>query len=106
MRSHPAPEPLEARIAPAALIALDKANHVFIVDPAHPDQLLGSMSITGLQPGETLVSLDTNAIEGRVYALGLTDGPDVDDTVGRLYALDLERGEAIATGDPFSTMLK
>lgn len=97
-------EVLEARIAPAKVIAVDNANHLFSFDSATPNQLSADVSITGLSGTERIVALDFRPLTGVLYGLAIDD-PDANPDNGRLYSIDATTGAATAVGTNFGITL-
>jgi hypothetical protein len=75
--------------------AVDAMNRIVRFAPGTPDATQ-SVTITGLQPAETIVSLDVRPTNAQLYALGSTS---------RLYVLDATTGVATPVGAQFSTVL-
>jgi hypothetical protein len=94
----PCPEPLEARIAPAKLFAIDTNNHILTFDSATPGTIDAFVAITGLVDGsgETIVGIDVRPATSELYALGVKTAAGVDDL--RLYRLDPVTGAATHIG--------
>ena len=99
-------EPLEPRIAPATLVGLTSTNFLVSFDSADPADILTSVKIKGLAPGEDIVSIDSRAANGLLYGLtkqntlytlnpysgvatkvGLAGAPDLALT-GKAFAID------------------
>jgi trimeric autotransporter adhesin len=83
--------------------ALTASDHLVSFNPRTPNTV-SDVTITGLQPSETLKGIDVRPLDGKLYALG---------SAGRLYSLDTASGaatlvavlSAAATDDaPFSTL--
>jgi len=66
-------EPLEARIAPATLYAVDTNNHLVSFNADTPGTLATDVAVTGLKLGEVVAGLDFRPVDGKLYALGLVD---------------------------------
>ncbi|KUG09343.1 DUF4394 domain-containing protein [Solirubrum puertoriconensis] len=63
----------------------------------HPETSLGSVSITGLQAGETILAIDFRPATGQLYGVGSTS---------RLYVINPQSGAARAIGSgPFTPAL-
>lgn len=102
MRTAPALLALAAllAIAPAAgaeeLAGLTTSGSIVRFDSATPGTIIGSAAITGLQPGEQLVAIDTRPLTGGLYGVGST---------GRLYTIDALTGAATAVSSaPFTSL--
>ena len=65
--------------------ALTSANRLISFNQSSPTLMQGSVSIGGLQTGESLLAIDIRPADGKLYALGST---------GRMYAIDLSTGSA------------
>lgn len=72
-------EPLEARQVLSAMIGLTSAGQLAAFESTHPDLIRSLTTITGLQPGETVLGIDSRPATGQIYGLGST---------GRLYTFD------------------
>lgn len=92
-------EPLEARIAPAAIYAVDTNNRLVAFDSTSPETLDLDLAITGLQPGEEIRAIDVHPPTGAVYALGLVDNGAT--RTGRLYQLNPATAAATLVGNSF-----
>lgn len=90
-------EPLEARIAPALLLGLDGNSRLLRFDSTAPGTVV-AVSTTGLAPGEFLEGIDVRPADGRLYGLGILDGPQADDSVARLYRIEPTTGVATLVG--------
>ena len=101
---HTAIEPLETRIAPATIFAIDNANGLVSFDSADPTVVSTTTPVTGLQAGEVLKTIDFRPADGLLYGIALS-GAAMPFT-GRLYQIDVATGAATAVGaSPFSTGL-
>ena len=99
-------EALEARIAPAAVVALDSDNHLLRFDSATPGMPTGGLTVTGLADGVRLEAIDFRPTTGYMYALGVLDGPNAGDTAVSLYGINLVDGSVyLVGGAPFATGL-
>ncbi len=95
---------LEERVNPVTLFALDNLNTLVRFDSVTPGTILGTATITGLQPGEEVVGIDTRPATGQLYAYGQVD--DGTTRTGRIYTVDPATGAATQVGGaPFSTTL-
>lgn len=72
-------EILEARIAPATLVAIDDANNLLTFDSGDPTDIFETNPVTGLGVGEALVGIDFRPATGDL--VGLTGA-------GKLYTID------------------
>ena len=96
-------EPLEARIAPAKIFALDTANHLLTFDSASA-ATVASVTITGFGAGERIADLDVRPATGELYALSIQDTVGLD--TGRIYKINPTTGVATQVGGTaFSTGL-
>src|SRR5436190_2167118 len=79
-------------------IAIDSAGNLLRFSVATPGTIAGSVAITGLQAGETIVDIDFRPANGLLYGLGVAA------TVGRLYTINTTTGAAtlvsILSADP------
>ena len=71
------------------LIGVTTTNNLVTFDSATPGTLSGSVGLTGLQAGETLLGIDFRPASGGLYGLGSTS---------RLYAINPTTGAAIQVG--------
>jgi hypothetical protein len=81
------------------LIALTNQNRLVIFDSQMPITAppIRSMTVTGLQAGESLLGIDVRPLTGQVFGLGSTS---------RLYTLNLATGQATQVGSgQFGTLL-
>ncbi len=78
------------------MVALRGGAELVRFHSATPATLLGSVTITGLQAGETIVGIDMRPANGQLYGVGSTS---------RLYLLNPITGAASAIGGVFSTPL-
>jgi hypothetical protein len=85
----------DAATSTPTFFAVDAMNRIVRFAPATPDATQ-SVTITGLQPAETIVSLDVRPANNQLYALGSTS---------RLYVLDGTTGVATPVGSQFSMVL-
>lgn len=92
-------------VPPAAdLVGVDGANHLIKFNSNSPSTTT-TVNITGLQAGEQAHEIAYRASDNSFYIVGITDGPGVNDSVGRLYKIDLGSGAATQFGAPFGTAL-
>ena len=79
------------------LIGLTTTNKLIKFDSATPAKISGSVAVTGLQAGETILGIDYRPANGQLYALGSTS---------RLYNINPMTGVATALGSgPFTPAL-
>ena len=67
------------------ITALTSGNRLITFDSAAPGTATDTVTITGLQAGETLVGIDFRPATGSLYAFGNT---------GRIYSINADTGEA------------
>ena len=101
------PAPVTPPGPPAAVtvgdaVALTESGQLISFNRATPQTLVGSVVISGLASGETLLGIDQRPADGLLYGLG---------SGGRLYTLDPATGVATlkstlraATGDSFTAL--
>ena len=90
-----APEPDGAERAEKA-VAVTASNKLLKFNAGRPGRILASLSITGLQAGETLLGIDYRVAKDQLYALGSS---------GRLYTINEDTAAASVVGMPFSVKL-
>src|SRR5687767_11608148 len=78
-------ELLEQRVAPAILIGLTSKDALITFDSGAPEKILSAVKITGLEPKENVLSIDSRPITGLLY--GITN-------LGSVYTLDPYSGAA------------
>jgi hypothetical protein len=83
-------ESLEDRRLFAVLVGLDGGKTLFAADTADLDDILFRTKITGLQPRETITSIDFRAATGVLIGLGST---------GRLYQINPTNGRTTNLAD-------
>jgi hypothetical protein len=93
--------PVPAAAAPALsddlIYALTVGNHLVHFRSATPGTILGNVSVTGLQSGETLLAIDFRPNTHELYGLGSTS---------RLYHINKATGVATQVGSgPFTPAL-
>ncbi len=81
-------EALEARIAPAALVALDQSNHLYNFDSESPGTNT-IVTVSGLGPNEVLVGIDYRPATGGMYGLSVDPAGN-----GRVYLINPDTGAA------------
>lgn len=100
-------EPLEARIAPATVIALSDSDTLLRFNDATPGSVV-TTTITGLGGGEDLVGIDFRPANGLLYGLTI-DGTNA----SRLYTISPVTGiatlvaslsAALGDDDPYTTL--
>ena len=79
---------------PADIVGIDALGKLIEFRSDAPATVISSVSITGKLVGESIQALDFRPANGRLYALGITDGPDSNDSEGRLYTINRETGVA------------
>jgi hypothetical protein len=75
------------------MVALGTGNQLHRFSSATPGVFDGTVNVTGLAPGESLVAIDIRPANHGLYGLG--DG-------GRLYAIDLAGAATAVTAAPFA----
>jgi hypothetical protein len=78
------------------MLSLRSGTELIRFHSANPAALLGTVALTGLQAGETLVGIDRRPSNGQVYGVGSTS---------RLYRLNVITGVATAVGGVFTPAL-
>lgn len=79
--------------AAASLIGLDTNDSLVFFDSSTPGNIANSLTVTGLQSGETLLGIDFRPATKQLFGLGSSS---------RLYALDTKTGVATSVGSGFS----
>lgn len=77
-------------------VAVTASNKLIKFNAGQPGRILATLSISGLQAGETLLGVDYRVSKDQLYALGSS---------GRLYTLNEDTGAATVVGMPFSVKL-
>ncbi|WP_291287310.1 DUF4394 domain-containing protein [Flavobacterium sp.] len=85
----PEPEPMPGTAPPVDFTALSNDNKVFYFNAKDLKTPVRSYSITGLQSGESIISIDYRPATGQLYGLGSTS---------RLYTINESSGLATALG--------
>ena len=100
---HPSIEPLESRIAPASVFAINDNNGLFSFDSASPANISSITPITGLGAGQLIKAMDFRPADGLLYGIAVsgTTAP----FTGQLYKINFATCAATAVGAPFSTTL-
>jgi hypothetical protein len=78
------------------IIALAANNQLLQFSAAAPGAIISTISLTGVQVGDTLVGIDFRPANGKLYAMGV-NGP-----TGRLYTINLLTGAATKVGNGFA----
>ena len=86
-------EPLEARIAPATLFALNEANQLVRFDSATPGTLEATLAFTGLGAGETLRGIDFRPETSELFAVSVATGSAANSIV-HTYVVNTTTGAA------------
>src|SRR4051812_19067528 len=97
-------EPLEARIAPARVFAIDTGNHLVSFDSATPGTLSAPIAITGLASGGLMTAIDFSPLDGSLFGVACSDNGNNTFT-GAVYRLDPVTGAATALGQNFANVL-
>ena len=79
------------------IFALNNANQLLRFNAGTPGTIVSTVSVTGLQAGETLVGIDFRPANGQLYAMGVTGG-----STGRLYTINTTSGAATLVGGTFA----
>ena len=90
------PEPEGAERAEKA-VAVTASNKLLKFNAGRPGRILSTLSITGLQAGETLLGIDYRVSKDQLYALGSS---------GRLYTINEDTAAATVVGLPFAVKLE
>ena len=78
-------------------VAVTASNKLLKFNAGQPGRILGTLTITGLQAGETLLGIDYRVAKDQLYALGSS---------GRLYTLNEDTAAASVVGMPFAVKLE
>lgn len=89
-------QPSTVTAASDELYGLTTANELVVFTKAAPGATSAPIAITGLQPGEVLLGIDTRPATNELYALGHSS---------RLYRINPESGMATAVGPVLDPML-
>lgn len=84
------------------------SNQLLSFDSLTPETILSTVTITGLQAGESIVAMDARPSTGQLYGLGSSVGSPtvVTNTTGRLYMINSTTGVATQVGTmPFAVPL-
>ena len=90
-------EPLEARIAPATLFALNEANQLVRFDSATPGTLEATLAFTGLGAGETLRGIDFRPETSELFAVSVATGSAANSIV-HTYVVNTTTGTLTVVG--------
>ena len=90
------PSTAPAQSAGTLLYGVTPTNRLLAFTSAAPGQLLNSVPITNLAPGERIVGLDMRPANNWLYGLG---------TTSQLYVINPVTGSAIRIGAPFTPAL-
>ena len=78
------------------IIALTANNQLLQFNAAAPGAIISTLSVKGLQAGDTLAGIDFRPAKGQLYGLG------VNGATGRLYTISLLTGTAAQVGTGFA----
>ena len=78
------------------LLGVTPSNRLIAFSSANPGQLLHSVPITNLAPGELILGIDVRPANNQLYALGSTS---------QLYLINYINGAATRVGSPFTPSL-
>jgi hypothetical protein len=97
-------EPLESRVAPATIFAVDVSNNLLSFDSATPGTVVTIAAITGLTggAGEIVEAIDFRPATGQLYALGIRDMGLTDEA--RIYVIDPLTAKATQVGTGFTVL--
>jgi hypothetical protein len=91
-------QPTNFTAPPAAnLVGVDASNHLLTFNSDAPGTV-ATVNITGLQPNEQAHEIAYRAFDNNFFILGITDGAGVNDSVARIYKIDLNTGVATFFG--------
>lgn len=82
---------------PATLVGLVGDDVLVQFDEDAPEVITSSTPITGLQGGESIMSIDGRPGTGQIVALAVTDAPGA--ATARLYVVDPDTGVAMPAGE-------
>ena len=85
----PSIELLEARTVPTTLVGLTTNNQLAVFDSSSPGNIASIIPLTGMLPGENMVSIDVRPLNGKLYGLGSSS---------RVYLINPDNGVASAVG--------
>ncbi len=91
-----APEP-EGTARAENTVAVTASNKLLKFNAGRPGRILKTLTITGLQAGETLLGIDYRVSKDQLYALGSS---------GRLYTVNEDTAAASVVGMPFTVKLE
>ena len=78
-------------------VAVTASNKLLKFNAGRPGRILKTLTITGLQAGETLLGIDYRVSKDQLYALGSS---------GRLYTVNEDTAAASVVGMPFAVKLE
>src|SRR5262245_11530861 len=96
-------EPLETRIAPALLYALNSTNQLLSFDSATPGTIT-TIPLTGLGPGEQLRGIDFRPETSELFAISVTDGSAANSAINT-YIVNPISGALTIRGTILAAML-
>jgi hypothetical protein len=96
-------EPLETRIAPATLFALNSANNLLRFDSATPGTIDATIPITGLGAGEVVHGIDFRPATSELFAYTVPAGVAAN-ALGKTYVVDPVTGAATFVGQVPNTL--
>ncbi len=91
-----APAVVEGPARKESVVAVTTSNQLIRFNAGQPGRLLSKVTLTGLQPGETVLGIDFRIVKGQLYALGSS---------GQLYRVDATSGAATVVGAPIALAL-
>lgn len=84
---------MAAAVSAETLYVSTATNQLLGFDSASPGTIQSTVTVTGLQPGESLEGIDFRPLNGQLYGLGGS---------GRLYTINVTTGAATQVGAPFT----
>ena len=96
-------EPLESRIAPATLFALNEANQLLRFDSATPGTIDATLPISGLGAGETLRGIDFRPETSELFAVSVAAG-SANNSLVHTYILDTTTGVLTVVGQTVAAL--
>ena len=85
----PSIESLESRLVPTTLVGLTTTNQLAVFDSSSPGTLASLIPLTGMLPGENMLSIDVRPFNGKLYGLGSSS---------RVYLINPNNGVATPLG--------
>jgi hypothetical protein len=82
--------------AAVSLTGLDTKNNLVFFDSTNPSTLTGTVGITGLKAGESLLGIDYRPATAELYGIGST---------GQIYLINQFTGAASAVGSGFGAVM-